>query len=421
MRTRVFAVGLVLVLALAVVAVLVFLPVPKSQTDLAKINDVTATLGDDFDQLHSDEYMLPHYAGLKYAVIDNDGQLLKATERGISESVNDAIKHGDLILDVSHGGQVLGKVIFYDNTQELWQAYRDKLALMTVALLVLMAASCGVFYLVVHRQVLRPFNKMRGFAQRVAAGDLETPLKMDRDNAFGAFTESFDLMREELRRARENERAAEQSKRELVAELSHDIQTPVASIKAVAELMEVTADDEQRLRLQTIQQKTEQIHSLVTDLFHATLEELDSLSVEAVGVGSDALVPMVQRADFRGKAVVGDVPGCLLRADPVRLAQVMDNIVANSYKYADTAIEVSAQMHDEGLAVVFRDFGPGAEADELPLLFSKYYRGKAAQGINGYGLGLFISRYLMERMGGRMECANAQPGFAVTLFLRYDG
>ena len=63
---------------------------------------------------------------------------------------------------------------------------------------------------------------------------------MDRENVFGAFTESFDLMRHELRRARERERRASQSKKELVAKLSHDIKTPIASIRAVAEVMAVT-------------------------------------------------------------------------------------------------------------------------------------------------------------------------------------
>ncbi|MCL1847521.1 MAG: HAMP domain-containing histidine kinase [Coriobacteriia bacterium] len=294
------------------------------------------------------------------------------------------------------------------------------LRVLLLVVLLVFTAGCALLLLSIHRQILAPFRRLDGFARNVAAGELDTPLEMDRANAFGAFTESFDLMREELRRARENEHLAEQSKRELVASLSHDIQTPVASIKAVAELMEVTADEEQRQRLQTIQQKTEQIHTLVTDLFHATLEELDSLSVNPISMGSDQLVAMVRRADYRGKAAIAAIPGCLLQADPVRLAQVMDNIIANSYKYADTAIEVSTEMLEEGLAVTLRDLGPGADPDELPLLFSKYYRGKAAQGINGYGLGLFISRDLVERMGGHLECANADPGFAVTVFLRFD-
>ena len=73
---------------------------------------------------------------------------------------------------------------------------------------------------------LTPFRKLRRFARDVAAGNLDIPLEMDSYGSFGAFTESFGLMREELKKARENERAADQSKKELVASLSHDINTP---------------------------------------------------------------------------------------------------------------------------------------------------------------------------------------------------
>jgi signal transduction histidine kinase len=150
-------------------------------------------------------------------------------------------------------------------------------------------------------------------------------------------------MRDELRRAKESERAAQRSKRELVASLSHDIQTPVASIKAVAELMEVTADDNERARLQTIQQKAGQIQMLVTDLFHATLEELRSLNVTPTPLPSDQISEMIKKSDYFDMVKIGEIPGCLLYADPVRLSQVVDNIIANSYKYADTEIDVSAK------------------------------------------------------------------------------
>lgn len=420
MRVRYYALALLMVLVLGIACIFVLVPVPKNQVDLARINDITATIASDFDKLGTESYLLPESKDLDYVVIDSRGNLLAATKRGLSENLNDAMKHGDLIVDITREGEIIGKVIFYNNSEAQWQDYRNRLQALVIAVLLVMAAVCGIFYYLIHREVLRPFQKMRGFAQRVATGDLDTPLEMDEANAFGAFTESFDMMREELRRARENERAAEQSKRELVASLSHDIQTPVASIKAVAELMEVTADEAQSQRLKTIQQKVGQINTLVTDLFHATLEELNSLSVNPLSFPSDQLIDILKKADYQDKTKVGEIPGCLLMVDPARLTQVMDNLIANSYKYADTAIDVSAAIIDEGLLITLRDYGPGADPEELPLLFTKYFRGKVAEGKNGYGLGLFISRYLIERMGGRLECENAHPGFAAKVWLRLD-
>ncbi|MDR1217504.1 MAG: hypothetical protein LBJ99_02835, partial [Oscillospiraceae bacterium] len=154
------------------------------------------------------------------------------------ENVADVAKINDMI----QNGQLVDNAAFAD-TLARWQSYRTRLQIGMIALLFLVTAVAAVFLFSLDRRILRPFQLMRGFARRVAAGELDVPLEMDRSNAFGAFTESFDLMREELRRARENESASERSKRELVASLSHDIQTPVASIEAVAELMEVTAGE----------------------------------------------------------------------------------------------------------------------------------------------------------------------------------
>jgi len=420
MRMRYYAAMLAAMFLLGVFVVLFALPAPENEIDVAEINDITALLAADFDRLGSEGYALPGCDELDYAVIDADGNVRAATRHGLSENVYSAIRHGDTIVDITKNGQVIGKVIFWSDAEVRFNAYRNRMQAFMVGALFVFTGACAVFLFDLHKRVLRPFERMRGFAQRVAAGELDIPLEMDRRNAFGAFTESFDLMRDELRRARENERAAEQSKRELVASLSHDIKTPVSSIRAVAELMEVTADKEQQQKLQIIQQKTGQIHTLVADLFHATLEELNSLSVKPVSFPSDRLAELIEKADYHEKTRVNEIPGCLVKADPVRLSQVIDNIIANSYKYADTDIDVWAEMDDEGLALVFRDHGPGADAEELPLLFSKYYRGKGSEGKSGYGLGLFISRSLTERMGGRLECENAGPGFKIKVWLKLD-
>ena len=101
----------------------------------------------------------------------------------------------------------------------------------------LMLAVSVCYFIFLKKRVVEPFGKLRGFAESVAAGDLETPLEMDRGNIFGAFTESFDIMREELKSSRLREETAVKSRKEMIAELSHDIKTPVASIKAMTDFM----------------------------------------------------------------------------------------------------------------------------------------------------------------------------------------
>ena len=91
------------------------------------------------------------------------------------------------------------------------------------------------------------------------------------------------------------------------------------------------------------------------------------------------------------------VPNCIVLADTVRLQQVFDNIIGNSYKYANTDILIHSAIENNFLAIDIVDSGKGVLADELLLLFKKYYRGKNSEDKAGYGLGLFISKYFSKR------------------------
>ena len=227
---------------------------------------------------------------------------------------------------------------------------------------------------------------------------------MDRQNLFGAFTESFDLMRVQLKEARQAEIRANESKKELVAKLSHDIKTPVASIKAASEVGAALADQE-RLRdnYRQIIRKADQIDSLITNLFTATLEELKQLSVTPQDLESGEIRGFLESADYLGRASLAPVPGCILRADPLRLQQVFDNLFANSYKYAGTQIE----------ATVWRE--------EISFLKEKYRRGRNAQNIEGAGLGLYIADYFMREMKGELFLENGADGLRAVVRIPLSG
>ena len=299
---------------------------------------------------------------------------------------------------------------------------RDTRLIISLCIMVVTIATIATYGLVyINRTILKPFQRLQGFAKNVASGNLEIPLEMDRSGSFGAFTESFDIMREELKKARENERAADRSKKELVASLSHDIKTPVASIKATVELMQVTAESDKEItQLNQIDLKAEQINTLITDMFHATLHELDELSVAPVEIHSTVLPDIIKSADYKNRLAPFKIPDCIIIADPVRLQQIFDNIIGNSYKYADTEMYITSFIDNQYLVVEIVDFGSGVPEDELPLLAQKFYRGKNAIDKGGYGLGLYISSYMISKMSGEMAYKNSDTdaGFIVTLRLR---
>lgn len=387
---------------------------PKA-IDTVEVNALVHSALDNWAALKSGSFTDMPASSYQYSILSADDTLLYANASNLSASVNQAIANGDTLADIENKG----KLILNNPTTKNQNLVGRQLfiLLLTSAFLYFF-----LFLLYIHhlnQRLLRPFEDLKAFALRVAGGNLDFPLPMDRLNIFGAFTESFDLMRSELKKARDQERAAEQSKRELVAQLSHDIKTPVSSIKAIAELMAVTgASKKQNQQLSIIQDKTDQINELVSNLFHATLEELQELSVSPHPIESTVLSDMIKASDYAQMAKTDPIPECLLSFDRLRLQQVFDNLFENSYKYAGTPLHIRFLLSDQYLILRLYDQGPGVSEEELPMVSKKFYRGKNAAGKSGAGLGLYISRYLISQMAGTMDFENSYPGFCVLIGLK---
>lgn len=354
-----------------------------------------------------------------YAVIDAEGGLIYASRSGISTTLSAATGHYDIIRDIEKGGRVVGRLIVHDPYEDIRRSGSRRSAVMFGGASLLMLAVAAGYFIYLKKRVVEPFGKLEGFAEKIAAGDLETPLEMDRGNIFGAFTESFDIMREELKASRRREEAALKSRKEMIAELSHDIKTPVASIKAMTDFLELTTESEdQKQTLASINSKADQIDKLVSDLFHATLEELEQLAVSPDELASSELRRIIGESDHLKKAVAVDIKDCVIIADRLRLEQTVGNIISNSYKYADTEIAVTSRFEGSSFLVEFSDKGGGVPEGEIELVTEKFRRGSNAEGKAGSGLGLYISGYFMEKMGGELVCRNNGEGFTVELRFR---
>lgn len=386
--------------------------------DTVAVNDITQSLAKQWNNLDTSDLPCLEY-GIDYVVLDNEANLIGATKEGLNENINSAINNRDTIVDISADNKVLGKLIIYNNTNELWKQHRKNLISTSLLISAFVVLFFIAYIIYVDKVIFKPFRKLQAFARHVALGELDMPLEMDEGNIFGAFTESFDLMREELAKARENERKANQSKKELVASLSHDIKTPVASIKAVSEVMIVKSNNEEDKRqLGVINSKADQINTLINNIFNATLEELQELKVVVEEIWSTELYDLIKNADYNNRTMVSPIPECIILADNLRLLQVIDNIISNSYKYADTLINIIGNIRGQYLELEFKDYGIGISTDEVPLLFNKFYRGKNSMGKGGTGLGLYISKYLMNKMYGDILYKITDEGFTLILKLR---
>ena len=387
-----------------------------------EINRLLVSLEEDWDSVSSyKDKPIESDSSFDYSVIDTNGNVILYTRDDIAKSISSATSDYDIIRNIEVDGKVSGYLIVHNPKAELEKQTNMKIALFVMSLILLTVVVSALYYIYLKRRVLDPFKKLKDFAVRVAGGNLDTPLEMDKGNVFGPFTESFDIMREELKASREREEKAVKSRKELVAQLSHDIKTPVSSIKAMTDVMSLTASEEDKVTINAINAKADQIDSLISNLFHATLEELEQLEVKPEDINSTDIVQMIKDADYQNKIEKLDIKDAVVFADRLRLNQVLNNIIFNSYKYADTMINVTSRFENAGSKYLFieiADKGPGVPEEELEMITQKFKRGSNAGNKDGSGLGLYISDYLMNKMEGSLSVRNTGEGFAVEIGIK---
>lgn len=274
----------------------------------------------------------------------------------------------------------------------------------------------AMVFLYVYINILRPFDKMKDYASEIAKGNFDLPLNYERSNYFGAFTWAFDSMRKEITRSRMAEREAIENNKTVIATLSHDIKTPITSIRAYVEGLEENLDtsEERRSRyLEVIMRKCDEVTALTNDLFLHSLSDLNMLRMQPEEF---ELVPFLKQSISEIATEHEDVlfrkPDIspVIYADKKRINQIVENLINNSRKYAKTNITVSLTQLDDTVSIHFRDKGSGIPDEDMPFITEKFYRGKNVGDENGSGLGLYIVKYIAEQSGGSLELINHTSG-----------
>lgn len=406
---------LILILILTAEALLCFFMVTNIRdlkTDPVKVNECMYSVTENYGDTAK------YNTQLDYVILDNEGNLVYKTGEGLSESVNEAVKNRGLILDLVIDGEVEGKMIFDYSMDEQLVGIKKSIIMIFVIAGVLQIVIISVWYIYLEHTVIKPFKKLNSFASRVAEGNLDMPLEMDKGHVFGEFTEAFDIMRSELKKARIAEKKASDEKKEMVAKLSHDIKTPVASIKSTSEIgYEVTKEERAKEMFGIINDKTDQIKSLVDNLFNSSVQDITEIAVNPGNYESEDITSLIRKSDYLKKAGDFTIPSCNVYMDKLRLQQVFDNIFMNSYKYAGTSIDVRCEISGDYLVIRVADKGPGVKDEEIPLLKEKYKRGSNSSDKEGAGLGLYLTDYFMEKMDGKLGLRNLDPGFEVSVYL----
>jgi len=298
-------------------------------------------------------------------------------------------------------------------------------------LLLIACVACILFAVAVlvfcYVRIIRPFDILEGFAKEVSKGNLDIPLDVKRVNIFGEFTWAFDLMRSQLTSARKNEELAKRENKALIATISHDIKTPVASIRAYAEGLQRGMDTtpERRERyLNVIIKKSDEVARLTNDLFLHALSDMEKLQLEIKPHDAEALIGEMLDpiyAEYGDTISATDIPAVVVMTDNKRLAQVFSNVITNAVKYAPgSKVELSFEIEDAMFVCRVRDFGKGIPARDLPFVWNRFYRGGNIEGVSGSGLGLYIVKYIIEKCGGFVHLDNSGNGLTVAFSLPID-
>ena len=250
----------------------------------------------------------------------------------------------------------------------------------------------------------------------INAGSLETHVPMESRDEVGELAAALNAMVHRLQVSFGREQDLENARRELVGAVSHDLRTPLASIRAMIEsINDGVVSDEETIRryLRIMQSEVENLSQLINDLFE--LSQIDAgtlaLHVESSSIQdliSDTLDGMGPQAAGRSLGLEGAVDGEIspVMMDSRRVQRVLYNLVQNSIRHTPTegSIRISAVDAGDDVEVQVADTGGGIDAKDLPRLFERTYRPdrSRSRSSGGAGLGLSIAKGIVEAHGGRL-------------------
>ena len=276
------------------------------------------------------------------------------------------------------------------------------------------------------RHISSPLDELVAGVERIQRGDLDTPIAYSGEDEFKAACDSVDLMAAKLKAALEDEQHRAQSRKELIAGMSHDLKSPLTSIRAYSEAIRdgMASTPELRQRyIETVCRKEQEIEGMVNRLFEFSKLDLSELPLSMRTVGLSEAVGAVV-ADYAGTADIdAALAGWTVLADEEQLRRIVKNIIDNAVKYSGrerVRIEISAEDCGESVKLLFSDDGQGVDDSQLSKLFDVFYRTDPARerGRDGSGIGLAIVRKAAEEMGGSAEASRSKLGglcIAVTL------
>lgn len=299
-----------------------------------------------------------------------------------------------------------------------------------VTVLLLYAIGAGVAAaLVVARRAGDEIRSVAATARRLGTGDLEARIgQIDAGPELDTLAATLDEMADRLGRAQRREQEADRMRRDLITTVSHDLRTPLASLRAMTEAIDDgVVDDPSTLRryVAEMRRSVAQLGGMVDDLFELT--QLDAGVIVSDGRRSPlgelvevAMTSVEHQARDKGVTVTAELTGAEEAMCSPRLVRVLHNLLVNAVRHtpADGTIRVEAELTPGRVVIAVEDSGEGIAPEDVPRIFDPFFRADPARSGPGAGLGLALAKRIVEALGGRISAGPSRrtgARFAVEL------
>lgn len=286
------------------------------------------------------------------------------------------------------------------------------------AIVILLIVMLPVLWIITN-DIIQPIKQLSKGVDHIQKGELDFELKSQKKNEIGLVVKSFDVMRHKLKNSIERQIKFENNRKELISSISHDLKTPITSIKGHVEgIRDGVANTPEKLDkyLNVIYQKSQDMDQLIDDLFLFSKLDLNKLPFEKKAIPMNEFVSeVVQEMSFdfnKDNEVIqfnsnlsADTTVCI---DPVQMKRVLVNIMQNSMKYMDKEekrVEITLNDLDDRVQIIIADNGQGIDEEHLEYIFDRFYRVDESRNpeTGGTGLGLAISKQIVEQHGGKIN------------------
>ncbi|MDJ1131832.1 sensor histidine kinase [Streptomyces iconiensis] len=340
------------------------------------------------------------------------------------------LRHRSLVVSMTIVSGVAVTAMFSGTLAVAWAMFLSRHDLVVVTTVVAMAAVVSlVTAVVLGRWVVASSNALTRAARSFGEGGSFSAPGGDVTAELAALTRALDATSAKLTASRERERALEGSRRELVAWISHDLRTPLAGLRAMAEALEDGVVEDRSRYLRQIRGEVERLNAMVGDLFELSRIHAGTLTLTPHRVALDELVgEALEGADplarQRGVKLVGGAEEALTAAaevevDPREMTRVLGNLLVNAIRRtpADGTVALAARRTEDAVVLSVTDGCGGIPEDDLPRVFETGWRGAHARTPPGAGLGLAIVRGIVEAHRGSASVRNVAGGCCFELTL----